>query len=79
MPVADHILHQLELFHNTLSLRIIPCQLRNVASSLTRDPVLMQYLFGERSFILPQFGHQAQRDTKRLRALGNVQLAGCAL
>jgi len=41
MPVTDHILHVFELLHDTLSLRIVARQFRNVAGSFAGDPVLM--------------------------------------
>src|SRR5258705_5313019 len=79
MPVTDHILHVLELLHNTFSLRIIASKFRNVASSFAGNSVLMQYSFGQGSIVSPESVYLAQRDTKGLRALGNFQLTRCSL
>jgi hypothetical protein len=79
MPVANDVLHMLELVDDTLSFRVLVSQFSDITSPLSDDPVLVKRFFRERDMISPELGEFTQRQGKWFSILRDINLAGGAL
>src|ERR1700674_955194 len=79
MPVANDVLHMLELVDDALGLRVMVSQFSDVTSPLADDPVLVESPFRERDMISSELSEFAQRQSQWFGILRDINLARGAL